>query len=88
MLTNGGTYRMRRVAITTIDNPYDPFTQFNEWYAYDELKGYHSCSLLARFANTSIDLSFDETNYKIEQAIDRIVNLNGLGNYRKLIKDD
>lgn len=78
---------MRKVAITTIDNPYDPFTQFDEWYAYDEIKGYHSCSLLARFANTSIDLDADEVNLLIEDAIDRIVNLNGLGNYRKVIKE-
>ena len=78
---------MRKVAITTIDNPYDPFTQFDEWYAYDEIKGYHSCSLLARFANTSIDLDAEETNALIEDAIDRIVNLNGLGDYRKLIKE-
>ena len=78
---------MRKVAITTIDNPYDPFTQFDEWYAYDEIKGYHSCSLLARFANTSIDLDADEVNLLIEDAIDRIINLNGLGNYRKLIKE-
>jgi len=79
---------MRKVAITTIDNPYDPFTQFDEWYAYDEISGYHSCSLLARFANTSIDLNAEETNTLIEDAIDRIVNLNGLGNYRKLIKEE
>lgn len=79
---------MRKVAITTIDNPYDPFTQFDEWYAYDEIKGYHSCSLLARFANTSIDLDVEETNQLIEDAIDRIMNLNGLGNYRKLIKEE
>ena len=78
---------MRKVAITTIDNPYDPFTQFDEWYAYDEINGYHSCSLLARFANTSIDLNVEETNLLIEDAIDRIVNLNVSGNYKKLIKE-
>lgn len=79
---------MRKVAITTVDNPYDPFTQFDEWYAYDEIHGYHSCSLLARFAKTSIDLNSEETNLLIENAIDRIVNLNGLGNYRKLVKEE
>jgi len=78
---------MRKVAITTIDNPYDPFTQFDEWYAYDEINGYHSCSLLARFANTSIDLNAEETNLLIEDAIDRIVNLNVSGNYKKLVKE-
>lgn len=78
---------MRKVAITTIDNPHDPFTQFDEWYAYDEIKGYHSCSLLARFANTSIDLDADEANELIENAIDRIIEL-GLGNYKKLVLEN
>lgn len=76
-----------KVAITTIDNPYDPFTQFDEWYAFDEVHGYHSCSLLARFANTSIDLDADEVDSRIENAIDRIIE-NDLGNYRKLIKEN
>lgn len=77
----------RKVAITTVDNPYDPFTHFDEWYAFDVLHGYNSCSLLSRFAKTSIDLNSEETNAKIEDAIDRIVNLNGVENYRKLIKE-
>lgn len=79
---------MRQVAITTIDNPYDPWTQFDEWYAFDIAKGYHSCSLLARFANTSIDMNPIECTTEIENAIDRIVSLEGLGNYRKLIKEN
>ena len=34
--------------ISTSDNPYNPFTNFHEWFVYDETKGYHTCSLLAR----------------------------------------
>ena len=77
----------RKVALTTVDNPYSPFTQFDDWYAFDEQKGYHSCSLLARIANTSSELNAEETSMKIEQAIDRIVELNALGIYRKVVKD-
>ena len=25
----------RACAITTIDNPYNPFTQFDEWFTFD-----------------------------------------------------
>lgn len=41
-----------KCALTTIDNPYDPFDQFTEWMLYDEEKGYHSTSYLGRIART------------------------------------
>lgn len=71
--------------LTTIDNPYDPFVQFEEWYAFDTGKGYNSCSYLDRIANTSNDLSDTEYNAHIEQAIDEIVELDLLGLYKKVI---
>ena len=39
--------------LTTTDNPFDPFIQFDEWYAFDESKGYHSLSYLSRIVRTS-----------------------------------
>jgi len=78
---------MPGVMITTEDNPYDPFTEFDAWYSFDTLNGYHTCSYLARIANTSEELP-DEINAEaIEQAIDEIVQLNLTGNYKKLVKN-
>ena len=48
---------MKEVMLTTFDNPFDPFEQFDEWEAFDEEKGYRSCSLLARIAKTSDQLT-------------------------------
>lgn len=77
----------RSVMLTTTDNPYDPKTQFDQWYAFDTEKGYNSCSYLARIAKTSEALSDKENSLEIERAIDEIVlmNLNGL--YKKVVYD-
>ena len=39
--------------LTTIDNPFDPFTQFDDWLRFDEEKGYHTCQFLAKIARPS-----------------------------------
>ncbi len=43
--------------LTTEDNPYNPFTNFDEWYAFDTQKGYNTCGYLARVSFTSSELS-------------------------------
>lgn len=75
---------MNDVALTTIDNPYDPFTQFDEWYSFDTGKGYNTCGYLARIAKTSEDLSDFDNDLETRRAIDEIVSMNILGIYRKV----
>ena len=43
----------RAVMLTTTDNPYNPFKNFDEWFMYDTEKGYNSCGYLARIAKLS-----------------------------------
>lgn len=74
--------------LTTIDNPYNPFTQFDEWNAFDQSKGYHTCAYLGRIAKTSHELSEDEETREIDAAIDAILKLNVLGIYRKVSRED
>ena len=75
---------MRAVMLTTIDNPFDPFTQFDKWLTYDQSKGYFTNEYLARIVKTSDELSETDQFLAIEQAIDEIVQLNVLGIYRKV----
>lgn len=75
---------MARCALTTIDNPYDPFNQFDAWFQFDEGKGYHSCAYLARIARTSDQLSSVENEQEVERAIDDIIKHNPLGIYKKV----
>lgn len=74
----------RNSMLTTIDNPFNPFTQFDEWFAYDVAKGYHTCSYLARIVKTSDDLSDEEESIAIDEAIDEIIRLNVLGIYKRV----
>lgn len=73
-------------ALTTIDNPYDPFEQFDSWFLFDEEKGYHSCAYLGRIARTSNQLSEEENDLEIERAIDEIVKYDFRNIYRKVTR--
>ena len=74
--------------LTTEDNPYNPFTQFTQWQAFDHLKGYYTNEYLARIADTSPELSDDVNIGIINDAIDEIVSFNILGNYKKVRESD
>lgn len=73
--------------LTTIDNPYDPFDQFDEWYSYDARLGYHTPSFLARITFVSDETSETDQRIAIENSIDEIVkeNINGL--YKKVTRE-
>lgn len=74
----------KRCAITTFDNPYDPFTDFVNWYFYDVMHGYNTCNYLARFSNTSDNFTDEENNKENEKAIDEIIKYDFLGIYKKV----
>jgi hypothetical protein len=78
---------MLKTMLTTIDNPYDPFTQYDDWYAYDLAAGYNSCGLLARIANTSYEISEAQLEQALVDAIDEIVHENVSGVHTKVSKD-
>lgn len=73
------------VYLTTVDNPFNPETQFREWYSYDIAHGYDCSGRLARETATSYALSPGLNREEIERAIDEIVSLNENGLYRKFV---
>lgn len=75
---------MSLCALTTFDNPYDPFDQFDQWYMFDTDKGYNSAAYLARIAKTSDALSDSENEAELERAIDEIVKYDFMNIYKKV----
>lgn len=66
----------KRFMLSTSDNPFNPFMQFDEWFSWDTAHGYHSCSYLDRVANTSDAFDEDLNQAFVNKAIDEIVALN------------
>ena len=84
---------MAQIALTTIDNPFNPFTEYDEWYAYDlELARKNNradcCSYLAAIAKTSDQLGFVDEVLAIEEAINEIIEYNILGIFKKVTIED
>ena len=71
---------------TTIDNPFNPFDDFDKWYAYDISRGYHTAEWLDRLANTSEKLSNEDNEIEYEEAVDALVALNP-NFYKKVTKE-
>jgi hypothetical protein len=74
--------------LTTFDNPYDPFTHWDEWYQWDMQAGYHTPGLLARVARSSEELSDWDQHLILQQAMDEIVRENVSGMHRKIQRGD
>lgn len=77
--------------LTTIDNEFDPFEEFSEWYSRDlrlaSQQNRRPCSgYLAIIAACSDDLSENEFNQVMNDAIDEIVELDLSGTFKKVTR--
>lgn len=76
------------VMLSTVDNPYNPFTHYDEWFQYDAAHGYGSCEILDRVTHTSDGLSEEEYNEAIEDGVDTFLKYDFTGIYRKVIEGE
>ena len=70
--------------LSTSDNPWNPWTHFKEWNAYDMAAGHHTLGYLARITVSSDELSQADQDLAVELAIEEIVRLNINGLYIKV----
>ena len=72
------------LALTTVDNPYDPIDQFSSWFTFDVLNQHNTCERLAYVANVTDLLSEAEQESEIERAIDEIIETDPENKYIKV----
>lgn len=73
--------------VTTVDNPWNPFTHFKEWYQFDTVSGYNTSAYLARLVVTSSELSEADQLLAINSACEEIVRENVAGVYRLVSRE-
>lgn len=78
----------RKINITTIDNPFDPFDDFTSWHMFDLEKGYNTGSRLARLTEFSDDMTEKEELEEIERGINRLIEIDPLDIYIKVVRED
>ena len=81
------------VMLSTIDNPYNPFDNFDQWYMFDELKARQEnrptcCGYLARVDYSSDEVSEAEQIQTMNDTIDEILTLNLSGKFIKLTRSE
>lgn len=70
--------------LSTVDNPYNPHHQWDQWLTYDHDLGYYSSELLGRIAKTSDELSDADNELAINDAIDEIIREDIIGVFIKV----
>lgn len=72
--------------LTTLDNPYDPFTQNESWSLFDLQHGYASNQWLAKYTYASQKMEEEDFRQEVSDGIDRFLAINPFGIHYKLFK--
>jgi hypothetical protein len=75
-----------RSCLSTSDNKFDPFTEFDDWFDFDTQKGYNSLQEVARVDKSSNNWPYEDQLLAYEDAVDFCVWMNLTGNRIKVTR--
>ena len=70
--------------LTTLDNPFDPFNNFADWFKFDLEKGHNTSSRIARIADLNSEMTQKEVDEEMERAMNLIVKYDFEDKYIKV----
>lgn len=79
---------MDEIRITTLDNPFNPFTDFARWFMFDVSNGYNTCGKLERLTNITDDMTDKEIEEQRNYAINFLLDNDLFKMYKVVTKDD
>lgn len=71
--------------ITTVDNPFDPRSDFGAWDEWDRAHGYNTSAYLDRVAMLPDEVPDVVIDKMRDDAIQEIIDIHGGGLYEKLL---
>lgn len=75
------------VFLTTEDNPWNPFENWDEWYNFDMMNGYDTCGKIARLTRYSPVLPENINTEEIHRVMQELINIGSVvGNYGNVSK--
>ena len=77
----------KQFMLSTKDNPFNPFDDYNSWLSFDKEHHYDSSERLMRIAQVSDEMTMIEEEKEIERAIDEIIKYDFLNIYIKVERD-
>ena len=80
--------QLRKVGISTSDNPFNPITEYEQWLQFDRTHGYNSDQYVANIVEDYDDLmDQQQVNFEKEKAIDDIIRLFPGMNFIKVVEE-
>lgn len=76
----------RLVGLTTKDNPFSPFKDFDDWLVFDVQHNYGTLNYFARVCRTTNDMSDEEITKENERAVDQIIKNDIFDMYKKVVE--
>lgn len=87
-MNNESETNLEAYLITTIDNPFSPFDEFEKWYKFDLAKGYNTCEIVGRLASKDQSLTSIEEIEEMNEIVDKIIEFDFLNVYKKVKSSD
>ena len=75
-----------KTMVTTVDNPFDPFEEFDKWNRFDKDHGYNTWSFVCRLAKLSDEMTQREIDDELSAACAEIAYYNVSGIHKKIDK--
>lgn len=71
--------------LTTLDNPFNPFTEWDQWYFFDISQGYNTCDRIARIVGMVSEMPLPIYNNLYDEAAEQLLELGGINKSGQLV---